>query len=107
MELGLDGRPVVRQKLSEPGNGMSGDAGEDIFEPDKGVDSSPLAGSHETPQYRRRLSALVAAKEHPIVAADSHTADGALGGVMPTPGLCRVCGLLNLPAVVSMLPDAA
>jgi hypothetical protein len=27
--------------------------------------------------------------------------------VMPTPGLCRVRGLLSLPAVVSMLPGAA
>ena len=97
----------MRQKFSEPRNGMSGDAGEDVLEPGEGIDSSPLAGSYEAPQHRRRFSALIAAKKCPIVAADSHSADGALGGVMPTPGLCRVRGLLSLPAVVSMLPDAA
>lgn len=29
-----------------------------------------------------RVAAMVAAKEHPVVAADCHTADGALGGVV-------------------------
>src|ERR1017187_2490218 len=61
---------------------MGGDAGEDVLEPDEGIHSSPLAGSHEAPQHRRRLAALGAAKEHPIVAADSYTADNALGGVI-------------------------
>ena len=45
----LGGRPVVRQKLGNPGNGMIGDAGENIFEPDERVDSDALTGSHETP----------------------------------------------------------
>ena len=43
------GRPVVRQQLGEPGNRMGGDAGEDVLEPEEGIDSSALAGSHETP----------------------------------------------------------
>ena len=40
---------------------------------------------------------------------DNNIVNAARGicGVMPTPGLCRVRGLLSLPAVVSMLPDAA
>jgi hypothetical protein len=40
---------------------------------------------------------------------DNNATNAARGicGVMPTPGLCRVRGLLSLPAVVSMLPDAA
>ena len=58
---------------------MAGDAGEDVLEPDVGIDPSPLAGSHEAAQHRRRFSALVAAEEYPVVAADSYTADGALG----------------------------
>ena len=45
----LGGGPVVRQKLGNPGNGMIGDAGENIFEPDERVDSDALTGSHETP----------------------------------------------------------
>ena len=48
----------------------------------KGSKPSPLARSHEAPQHRGRLSALVAAKEYPIVAALSYTANGALGGVL-------------------------
>ena len=86
---------------------MDGDAREDIFEPGEGIDTDPLARSHETPQHCGRVAAMVAAKEHPVVAADSHTADGALGGVMPTPGLCRASGSRNLPACFSMVPDAA
>jgi hypothetical protein len=39
----------VWQKLSNPGNGMIGDAGENIFEPDERIDSDALTGSYETP----------------------------------------------------------
>jgi hypothetical protein len=72
-----------------------------------GLSAGPLAGSHEAAQHGRCFAALVAAKEGPVAAANCDSADGPLGGVMPTPGLCRVRGLLSLPAVVSMLPDAA
>src|SRR5579859_4004396 len=61
---------------------MISDAGEDVLEPGEGVDSHTLAGSHETPQHRPRRAALVAAKEHPVVAAYRHAADRALGGVI-------------------------
>jgi hypothetical protein len=61
---------------------MSGDAGEDILEPSEGINSSPLTGRYKSPQYGRRLTALVTAKEDPVVAAHSHTADGALRGVV-------------------------
>jgi hypothetical protein len=45
----LGGRPVVRQKLGNPGNGMIGDAGENVFEPGERINSDALTGSHETP----------------------------------------------------------
>jgi hypothetical protein len=61
---------------------VGGDAREDIFEPGEGIDADPLARCHETPQHSSGVAAMVAAKEHPVVAADSHTADGALGSVV-------------------------
>src|ERR1700687_4825231 len=78
----LGGRPVVRQKLGNPGNGMIGDAGENVFEPGERIDSDALTGSHETPQHRGGLAALIAAKEYPVVAAHCYAADRALGGVV-------------------------
>src|SRR5262249_27448453 len=78
----LGGRPVVRQKLGNPGNGMIGDARENIFEPDERIDFDALTGSHETPQHRGGLAAFITAKEHPVVAAHCYTADRALGGVV-------------------------
>src|SRR5690349_23688480 len=72
-----DGDPVVWEEFSNPTNGMRGDAGENVFEPGEGLDSHPLTGSHETPQYRGSLAAFIAAKEDPIVATNRHTADHA------------------------------
>src|ERR1700693_2712945 len=57
-------------------------AGEDVLEPGEGIDSDALTGSHEAPQHRGRSTALVAAKEQPVVAAYRHAADRALGGVI-------------------------
>ena len=70
------------QKLGEPGNGMIGDAGEYVFEPDERIDSNALTGSHEAPQHRRRLAAFITAKENPVVATHCYGADRALGGVV-------------------------
>src|ERR1700679_3582244 len=67
---GLCGRPVVREQFSESGDGVRGDAGKDILEPDEGIDSSPLASSYETPQHRGRLAALaltVAGQPFPVI----------------------------------------
>ena len=61
---------------------MGGDPGQDVLEPGEGIDSGPLAGRHQTPQHRSRFAALVAAKEHPVVATNSYAADRALGGVV-------------------------
>ena len=52
---------------------MGGNAREDIFEPGEGVNTGPLARSHETTQHGSCVAAVVAAKEHPVVAADSDT----------------------------------
>ena len=103
----LSGRPVVGQQLGEPGNGMGGDAGEDVLEPTEGIDSSTLAGSHETPQHRGGLATFIAAKEYPVVAANGNAADRALGGVMPIPGLCRVAWIWRVPHCLRMMADAA
>src|SRR3974377_1267201 len=61
---------------------MGGDAGQDVLKPQEGIDPSPLAGRHETPQHRGRPAAFVAAKEYPVVAANGYAADRALGGVV-------------------------
>ena len=64
---GLRELPVVRQQLGEPRDGVGGDALQHIFEPGVGIDSHPLTGGHETPQHRRGMATLIAAKEDPIV----------------------------------------
>src|SRR5262249_40392682 len=74
--------PVVRQDLAESGNRMCGDSGKDVPEPTEGIDSNAVTGSHETPQHRGGLAAFIAAKEYPVVSADGHAADRALGGVV-------------------------
>src|ERR1700688_4940649 len=48
----------------------------------KGFDTNPLARRRETPEDRGRFAALVAAEEHPVVAANRHAADVALGGII-------------------------
>jgi len=68
---------------------MGGDAREDLFKPGEWIDSDLLAGSHETPEHGSGLTTLVAAEEDPVISTDGDTADGALGMIMPTPGLCR------------------
>ena len=72
----------MRQEFSEPVDGMIGDAGEDVSEPGKWIDLDALTGSCEATQHRGRSAALISAEEHPVVAADGYTADGALGGVV-------------------------
>ena len=96
-ELSLGGRPVVREKFGDPGDGVVGDARQDILEPGERVDAHSLTGGRETAQHRGRLAALIATEEDPVVAADRHTTDRAFGGVMPTPGLCRVDGIRWIP----------
>ena len=48
----LDGCPVVRQKLSDPDDGMGSNAGKQgkqVLEPGKGLDTHPLARGREAP----------------------------------------------------------
>ena len=49
ISLRLSGRPVVREKFGEPGDGMSTEAGQHVIEPGEGIDSYTLAGCHEGP----------------------------------------------------------
>ena len=65
----LDGFPVVRQKLSDPCDGMGSNAGKDVLEPGEGFDTNPLARGREAPQNCSRFAALVAAEEHPVIAS--------------------------------------
>src|ERR1700674_4441891 len=81
-KLSLDGVPVVRQKLSDPCDGMGSDAGKDVLKPGEGFDTNPLARGREAPQNRSRFAALVAAEEHPVIASNRHAADIALGGII-------------------------
>jgi hypothetical protein len=46
----------VRQKLSYPVDGMTGNAGEDVLEPGEGINVEALAGSNEATQYSARDS---------------------------------------------------
>src|ERR1039457_3272056 len=61
---------------------MGSDAGKDVLEPGEGFDTNPLAGGRETPQYRSRVAALVAAEEHPVVASHRHATDVTFGGII-------------------------
>ncbi len=72
----------MRQQLGEPGNRMGGYAGEDVLEPDEGIDADALTGSHETPQHSSGLASFITSQEQPIVATHGYTADGPLGGVV-------------------------
>ena len=72
----------MRQKLGEPVNGVIGDARERVLEPGEGIDSDALTGSYETPQHRGGLAVFIAAKEHPVVAAQCYAAYRPLGGVV-------------------------
>ena len=72
----------MRQELGKLGDGMGGDAREDVFKPGERIDSDPLAGGHETPEHGSGLATLVAAEEDPVISTDGHTADGALGMII-------------------------
>ena len=97
----------MRQEFDQPANGMPGNAGQNVLQPSERVDSVSLAGGYEAPQHCGGVAAVVATEKGPVVAADGHTSDGALGGVMPTPGLCRVNWILNAPHCLGMMADAA
>src|SRR5579884_1696314 len=72
--------PVVGKQLTEPGDGVRRDAREHIVEPGKRLDATPLAGSDEASQHRRRLAAAVAAEEGPVAPAQRDIAIGSFRG---------------------------
>jgi hypothetical protein len=65
--LSRSGGPVVGKQLGETGNGVSGDAGKDIMEPEEWIDAHALASSHEAAQHGGGLAALVAPEKDPVV----------------------------------------
>lgn len=56
----LGGRPVVREKVVQPGNRMIGDAGENVFEPEERINSHPLTGGYEASKHRCSPAAFIA-----------------------------------------------
>ena len=88
----MGGRPVVPEQFRDAIDRMRGDSRQHVLEPGKGLYSGPLAGSHETPQDRRRFAALAAAKEDPIATADRDAAfsEYAMLACMPDELLARV-----------------
>src|ERR1700686_2304200 len=72
MRAGLSGSggPAVWQQFIEPVDGVVGDAAENVAEPGKRIYLNEFAGSDETAQYRRCLTAFVAAEESPIIPSD-------------------------------------
>jgi hypothetical protein len=64
----------MRQKLSDPIDGMGGNAAEDIFEPSEWINSSTLAGSDEAAQHGSRSTADIAAEKQPVATTYCHHA---------------------------------
>src|SRR5690348_3754322 len=81
-DLRVSGVPVVGKEFGEPRDGMVRNAREHVFEPGEGIDTGSLAGGHEAPQHGRRPAAFVAAKEHPVAAANGDAANGSLGAII-------------------------
>ena len=51
----------MREKFGEPADGMASDAGEDVFEPDEGIDTDPLTRGQEAPQHAACATASASA----------------------------------------------
>jgi hypothetical protein len=72
----------MRQKLSDPIDGMGGNAAEDIFEPSEWINSSTLAGSDEAAQHGSRSTADIAAEKQPVATTYCHHAS-----ILPISGM--------------------
>jgi hypothetical protein len=69
-----DRSPVGGQELIELRDRVAGHAPEHILQVRERIDLHPLAVRYETGEHRSRLSALVAAKEHPVAPPHRDTA---------------------------------
>jgi hypothetical protein len=76
------GFPVPWQQIGKAALRQVGDAGEDVGEPDLGIDVVHLRGDDQTIHDGRPLAAPVASGEEPGLASKSDAAQGALGGVV-------------------------
>jgi hypothetical protein len=74
--------PVVRQQLTEAGDGVLWDAREHVAEPGERLHPVPLAHGYEAQQYGCGLAAIVATEKHPIATADGDVAVGPLSGAV-------------------------
>ena len=72
----------MRQQFGQPSDWMRANPGQNVLEPSERIQSVPLAGCDEAPQHSSGMTAIVAAEERPVVAADCDTADCALRGVI-------------------------
>ena len=72
----------MRQKLGNPGDGMLGDAGENVFEARRKDRLHALTRKPRNSASPRRSCACITAKEHSVIAAHCYAADRALGRVV-------------------------
>ena len=50
----------MREKVVQPSNRVIGNAGKNVFEPEEGIDSHPLAGCYEAPKHSCSPAAFIA-----------------------------------------------
>jgi len=89
-----DRSPVGGQESIELRDRVAGHAPEHTLQVRERIDLHPLAARHETGGHRSRLSALVAAKDHPVAPPHRDAAQTSLTGVV----IDRQVGVPAVPA---------
>jgi len=79
---GQCGLPPVREEFLQAAGRMGADASEDVSEVGEGIDIETFTCSCETGQDGRRPATVVASEKHPVLAADSNTAQATFGTVV-------------------------
>jgi len=72
----------MREEFSDPSDGMRGDTGEHIFQPDERIDADPLTGCGKAAKDSRGATPVVTPKEDPVVPTDSDAANRAFRSVI-------------------------
>jgi len=68
---------------------VSLDAEENVGEVGDGVDAVHLAGGDERVEAGQVLAGVIVSDEEEVLSSECGDTEGALGGVMPPPRLCR------------------
>ena len=90
--------PGLGREVGDASLRMGGDTQEHVAQVGKGLDAGELARLDERVEDGGAVSAGHAASEQPVLAADRHGTELALGTGMPRVGLCRV-GSTSLPSL--------